>query len=216
MEPILIDNGKRPGEPYNAALGFWLPSDSLYGNLQLKLVKICQRLDEANRRIIDSFMFWEEACSQDLLASNSVERHVYANEQAVYLMRRAADEMVSLTWCLYCWERDGNYPAVIEVDCIGAILKGADDGALDYCQNYERVLTELNRVSNAFKHSFVNTDLNIIGRDEPCVYALLLERNRLEAGIEFHNISLSWLVRHFSEFYAAGIEWLQSFSERNR
>jgi hypothetical protein len=49
-----IDNGKSPGEPYNVGLAFWLPTDSPYGNFNLKLMKLCQRLDEANRRLIDN------------------------------------------------------------------------------------------------------------------------------------------------------------------
>jgi len=43
---LFIVNGKKPGEPYNEVLSFWLPPDSPYGNLQLKYMKIILRLDE--------------------------------------------------------------------------------------------------------------------------------------------------------------------------
>ncbi len=49
MTTVWIDNGKSPDEPYNASLGFWLPPDTPYGNFGLKLMKLCDRIDKANR-----------------------------------------------------------------------------------------------------------------------------------------------------------------------
>ena len=80
MTTVLVDNGKSPDEPYNARLGFWLPPDSPYGNFQLKLMKLCQRLDEANLRLIDSRRYWELARAHEMFPVNALERHVYANE----------------------------------------------------------------------------------------------------------------------------------------
>ena len=37
----------------------------------------------------------------------------------------------------------------------------------------------LNDISNAYKHSFVNSELMLVGRDEPGVYALELKWNDL-------------------------------------
>jgi len=59
----LIENGKKPEKLHNASLGYWLPPNSPYGNFQLKFRKIIQRLDEANRKIIDSYKFWQECKS---------------------------------------------------------------------------------------------------------------------------------------------------------
>lgn len=56
---LLVENGKAPVDPYNASLGFWLPPDCPHGNLQMKYMKIIWRLDEANRKISDSWKFWE-------------------------------------------------------------------------------------------------------------------------------------------------------------
>ncbi len=111
----LIENGKSPDQLYNMSLGFWLPPDSPCGDFQLKLMKLCQRLDEANRRLIESFYYWNQARTQ-MPPGNVFERHLYANEQAVYLMRRAADEMIAMIWCLSQWEIDKDYPQQIEVE----------------------------------------------------------------------------------------------------
>ena len=77
------------------------------------------------------------------------------------------------------------------------------------------MLTELNGIANAFKHSFVNSDVNVTGRDEPCVYALSLDRNKLASGIQFHSVSLVWLAKAFTDFYKDGMDWLRAFSEQN-
>src|SRR5438094_578903 len=100
MDLVLIDNGKTPDEPYNARLGFWLPPDSPYGNLTLKLMKLCERLDEANRRLQESWTFWRMARIEGIVPANAFQRHFYAIEQAIYLIRRATDEIIALIWCL--------------------------------------------------------------------------------------------------------------------
>lgn len=216
MQPPLINNGKAPDEPYNAALGFWLPADTPYGNFQLKIMKLCQRMDEANRRLIDSFAYWEQCRGVTMPPVNAYERHVYANEQAVYLMRRGADELIALMWCLSVKKQAGAYPPRVEVDCIGAALKKNQElGIAPVADNLD-ILRVLNEVSNAFKHSFVQSDITLIGREEPCVHALALGYNKLEAGVEFYSVSLRQLVAGFNAFYNSSIAWLKEFSRSQR
>jgi hypothetical protein len=126
----LIQNGKKPDEPYNARFSFWLPPDSPYGNFQLKQMKLCQRIDEANRRIIESNHFWRVVKTQEIIPDFVYARHVYANEQAIYMMRRTADELISMIWCLSEFERLRKYPKQIRIDCIGDLLKLTDDGTI--------------------------------------------------------------------------------------
>lgn len=216
---VLIENGKSPDQPYNARLEFWLPPDSPYGNFQLKLRKLCERLDEANRRLIDTFDYWNQAMEQKT-SVNLFQRHEYAIEQAVYLMRRVADELIAMIWCLHEWEKTGDYPRQIRIDCIGAALESTQQNLSKDLKvlfdPHNPVMKALNEISNAFKHSFVHSDLTLIGRDEPCVYALGLADNKLSSEMKFHNFSVSWLVREFSAFYKSGMQWLASFSERHR
>jgi hypothetical protein len=79
-----------------------------------------------------------------------------------------------------------------------------------------QVLRALNEIANAFKHSFVQSDITVIGRDEPCVQALSLDYNKLASNAKFHSVSLAWLVNEFSAFYKEGMDWLRAFSERHR
>ena len=62
-------------------------------------MKIIQRLDEANRRISDSWQFWNYCKTGGIIQIGAYERHIFSNEEAVYMLRRAADELVSFTYC---------------------------------------------------------------------------------------------------------------------
>jgi len=212
-ETLVIENGKTPDELYNACLGFWLPPKSPYGNFQLKLMKLRQRIDEANRRLADSAHYWSQTNTDGILPVNSLEKHMFANEQAVYLMRRAADELISLVWCLMELQSKGEYPLKIEVDCIGRLLCESKHPVASVFPDRTKVLQTLNEISNAFKHSFVHSDITLSGRDEPRVHALALKHNKLEYGVKFHDVSLAAFVTEYSKFYNDGIEWLRAFSK---
>lgn len=214
--PIFIDNGKRPEEPYNAALGFWLPPNSPYGNFQLKYMKVVQRIDESNRLIAESYDHWNSCQTGDFVPIGAFERHVFANESAVYMLRRAADELISLVWCLSKYESDGVYPTKIKIDCLGAVVAQNQESRHEAFKNHVDLMEILNEISNAFKHSFINSDHSLIGATEPRVYALGLAYNKLSAKPEFYDISLSSIVGKYNEFYKSCISWLSSYSERNR
>lgn len=221
MKDIIIQNGKKPDEPYNACLSFWLPPDSPYGNLQLKQMKLCMRLDEANRRLRDSYRFWRIAVKPGIISPNPYEQHVFSTEEAIYLMRRATDELISMIWCLNEFEKLREYPKKIEIDSIGALLgrierqSSKDSQILEIFEPHRGILKALNEISNAFKHSFINSDITLIGRDEPCIHALALRYNKLESNAEFHNVTLQQIVAEYNSFYKEAMQWLMEFSKRN-
>ena len=216
MKYDLINNGKQPNEPINAALGFWLPPDSPYGNFQLKFMKIIQRLDEANRRIIDSHEFWHSCNTQGFIPVGAFERHVFANEQAIYMMRRAADELVSLIWCLSKYEEYSEYPDKIKVDCLGAVLSQNEQDRNSIYAPHLNLMQQLNHIANAFKHSFINSDHTLMGMQEPRIHALALNYNKLKSIPTFYDVSLSELINIYNLFYKDCVSWLSKYSERNR
>jgi hypothetical protein len=218
MDIPQIANGKKPDEAYNPSLLIWLPPDSPYGNLQLKQMNLSGRLDEANRRLQESWLFWNIFCKGEFPPNpiNAFQRHYYANEQAIYLIRRATDEIIALTWCLSKKVATGKYPKKIKVDCIGKVLKQESHQRLEPFKKHGDLFRQLNNISNAFKHSFVNSNCNLLGSAEPSVYALSLEQNDLSYGAKLHGVSLAALVTAFNIFYEENMVWLREFSERNR
>jgi len=124
--------------------------------------------------------------------------------------------MLALIWCLSQWERTKTYPDQIRVDCIGAVLKQESSDRLAPFNGHVDVLQALNDVANAFKHSFVQSDITRVGENEPCVHALGLDHNKLASGPRCHNLSIAWITHAFTAFYNDGQKWLTGFSERHR
>ncbi|NTW26874.1 MAG: hypothetical protein HGA36_00960 [Candidatus Moranbacteria bacterium] len=213
-----INNGKLPNEHYNAMLGFWLPTDTPYGNFSLKLMKISSRVDEVNRAIAEVYTSWEIINANQMLPIGLYDKHVFATEKAVYHMRRLCDELISLIWCLSRWESgNGVWPVKIVTDSIGGALnpKMDDLAILEVFKKHESILLTLNEISNAFKHSFINTDHSLLGKVEPCVHALGLKKNALASDTEFYNVAMFQLVTDFDKMYQDAFGWLKVFSSRS-
>lgn len=213
---LFIDNGKHPEDAFNAKLTFWLPVDSPFGNFQLKLMKLIVRVDEVNRNLIESDKYWKLFVDKrNLFLINVYDKHIFANEKVIYFMRKVADEIIALVYYLMCFEKSNKYSEQIEIDCIGGLLKKSNTEAAEYFADHISMLQQLNEISNAFKHSFVNSDINVVGKDEPCVQALDLKYNKIQSGDKFYSISVKSIVENFNLFYGYGIKWLKNFSGRN-
>lgn len=213
---MFIANGKKPDEPYNASLGLWLPPDSPYGNLQLKYMKIILRLDEANRKIADSWQFWNVCQSAGMLSVCAFERHVFSNEEAIYMLRRAADELVSLVGLLSIYEDRAKYPSSIKVDCLGAVIAQCESKRHKVFADHIDLMEVLNDIANAFKHSFINSEHTFLGSREPRIHALGLAYNKLSSEPKFYDVSISDLISKYNDFYKSCMSWLSAYSARNR
>lgn len=214
----IVNNGKQPDEAYNASLSFWLPVDTPYGNFTLKLMKISGRIDDINRCIIESYAFWEVSRKNQMLPLSIFERHVFATEKVVYHMRRTCDELISLIWCLSNWEELNEWPQEIDTDDIFSALdsKQNNPAILTVFSIHSDMMHTLNNISNAFKHSFINTDLSLLGANEPCIHALGLKQNKLNSQAAFHNVSLPQLIIDFDKMYQDAFNWLKNFSLEHR
>lgn len=213
---MFIDNGKNPDELYNESLCFWLPPKTPYGNFQLKYMKIVQRIDAANRRIADSYCLWETCTTKRILLSGEYERHIFANEEAIYMLRRVADELISLIWCLSKYNEKGEFPSKIKINCLAEVIHQKSDSRHEVFRDHIEFMITLNAISNAFKHSFINSDHILLGADEPCVHALALDYDNLKNEPVFYNVRLSLIVEKYNAFYSSCNNWLRQYSEENR
>ncbi len=211
-----INNGKKPNEILNAKLIFWLPPDSPYGNLQLKYMDIIQRIDIINHKIIDTFNIWNRIHSTQGFTSFLLMQHRSLNEEIVFHIRRITDELIGLVYLLKFYDNNNCYPNIIKINDIGTLKKNFDQ--LPLFNKYSDFLDTMNNISNAFKHSFINSDVSlIIGQLEPCITALHLPSNNLSKDLKFYNISLkNQLVAPFNELYSDITKWLNTFSKKHR
>ncbi len=221
MQAVLITNDRNPDLPFSDIRNhFWLRPNTPYGNLTLKLFRLNQRIEEANRHLLDSFTYWYiiniATLQQAPMHPDAMERHFYAIEIAILMMRRTADEFIALVSCLSDWEGGNTYPQRIRIGEIGELLKRDASHGPKLYEPHIDMRQHLNEIANAFKHSFVQTDLNLVGTDEPMVNALSLHYNKLDSGVRFYSVPLADLARDFSKFYFDIVMWLQVFSERYR
>lgn len=113
------------------------------------------------------------------------------------MIRRSADELIGTLWLVDNKVTEATWPIRIKVDDVGGLL--AKDNAL--ANEHRWILTILNEIANAHKHSFVYSDINILGRDQPCAMALTLKRNDLAKASDLYVVALDEIVRAFNSFF---------------
>ena len=212
------------GNPTLAQDFFWLPPDTPFGNLTTKIFAVGQRLAHANVRLQECYTCWQNAMvaamehdaspegvdTRILSCGNNFVQHQYAGEEAVAAIRRCADELVTLIWYLTQYDETGEFPEKIKVDMIDSFLLKSPELLNN---KHDTFLEDLRRLSNAHKHSFVQSDAHIIGTDEPCVYLLSYPRNNRTKGCEFVVVPLHQLVDEFNAFLADCFERVRKLGE---
>jgi hypothetical protein len=122
-----------------------------------------------------------------------------------------ADEIIALAFLCDARKQGNPYPAQIIMDAIGR-LKGAPSASVyGIFASHIPHLDMLLAVSNAFKHSILNSDFTVIGAKEPVAYSLGLRNNDLRNPEDFRSVTVAALVTDFNAFFAAADEYLQTW-----
>lgn len=206
INDYLIDNGKNPDDFVTFENLISLPADTPYGNFNIKYMKIIKRLDEANRNIKNNCKAWQiirtdgNFYEQIINTANNYDLLNFSGEAIVYHLRKVADEIISLVWSLKCYTNNGKYPSKIKYDCIGAYLKESNKEFNEF-KEYIWLFDNLNQLANAYKHSFINSDIDVIGDGEPCLPALALDYNNLANNPHFYIVSLKKIVKEYNVFF---------------
>jgi hypothetical protein len=209
MDAPQINAGKNPQQPLNLSQLLPLPSDTPFGNFFLKYLKIVNRIDRINLLTQDIFLSFFSLAHQSEGGSEDFFQHQIITEEVIYWLRKTADELISMQYILHVQEQTGQFPNKIEVDCIGLLNH---ENAQDFKQNFLvhlKFLNTLNEVSNAYKHSFINSELSLIGAEEPYVFALALKQNDLGKQPMFHEVPFAALVVEFDNFFQSSVEQLR-------
>ena len=167
-----IDNGKKPLQPVNIVHFIWLPSSTPYGNLLLKGMNIVRGIDRVNLEVSRVFTSYVHPSKEDVNnPQQDVVEHQFYAAQVVYWMRKTADELISLAYVIDEWNRTGKWPMSVKIDSIAGLEKSPSEELQQLFAPHDAFLTTLNEVSNAFKHSFINTDMIVVGSEYPVVFA---------------------------------------------
>jgi hypothetical protein len=210
---IKNDFGPLPGLPIP------LPSNSKYGNLQLKSFKLYLRIESCNQKIVEIYNYWERDIESHKLNQmglftthntpmNNFKTEIL-NEELIYGIRRTCDELVSLSWVLEEFKREGVWPEKIKIDSIGNCLRIKDGERPIICKGHEATLSMINDISNCYKHSFLHSDLDReIDANGPIICALALEHNDLGRNTPvYHKHYVEELVLAFDSFFTNSMNW---------
>ena len=205
-----IDIGKRPGEVLNISYMAPMPNNTPFGNLSLKLLRMVMRLDRVNVEIEKVFRTYVHP-SQPFDLARDITEHQHYSEQVVYWLRKTADEIVGLAYVLDERQKAGAWPQRVDIDSIGRLNNRPSASLKTLFEPYMRFLETLNSVSNAYKHSFINSDMNLMGAEYPVVYALGLKRNDLSKEPQFYSLAFAEVVSEFSAFYVHSMSEIKNW-----
>lgn len=215
MEVPQIDIGKSPQEPLNVKHMLMLPAETPFGNMGLKHTKIIQRIDHINKKLQYVYKDWKTIDREEPNPSHDPTNHLLWIEEICYFLRVTTDELISLCYLFYLKKKNNDYPTNIKIHSIGILLGKlcqSQNKEYDFTQRFEGSkfwLETLNNITNAYKHSFINSDLNIIGRNEPCAPVLHLPYNNLEKNVDFIVSSLAQIIDGFNNFYHLTIDYIR-------
>ena len=206
METPQIDTGKLPQEPLNIKHLLRLPAETPFGDMGLKHTKILQRIDHINKKLQHVYKDWQASTQGEFDPSHDISNHLLWIEEICYFLRVTTDELISLCYLFYIKKKNNDYPTNIEIHSIGQLTNNYDqknNEHYDFRQRFSQSfswLKTINRITNAYKHSFTNSHISIIGREEPCIPTLHYHKNNLENEQEFRNTSLAEVIRGFNNF----------------
>ena len=107
------------------------------------------------------------------------------------------------------------WPDRIRVDSVGAYLHDSRRLGTEVAEHL-RYLKAINSLSNAYKHSILQPDVNLMGADEPVINAIEWKGANRSCAPVHHSVALSALVSGYDDFAASCRKWLSTFSEEHR
>jgi len=182
-----------------------------YANLVSKHTDIIQRIDNINIKIKLAFESYKKNITDKppFQLANLTE-HCFIIEEIIYWLRKTADELISIMYVCKYFDKNQTHPSKIKFEKIDDLLKNEKSELSIIFATYLSSLENLNSISNAYKHSFVNSQLNIIGEFEPIVPALSLLHNNTNNPIKFYSIELAKIINNFSDFYVFTDNYLRT------
>lgn len=193
----LIDTGKVPKEGLHEKYIPKLSERAKSLNLHVKMTNMLMQLDFVNLDLIELHDLWRKAIESSMDVFYLIGRINFLNSHVIHDIRRYIDDIISI-----CWVLEHPTSKRVRIDDIGKYLNHVNGGGawtdfVNFCPFFKAV----NDIENAYKHSFLNNTDIVIGRDEPCIFAIDANWNHNISNPVLHSISLKQLVDDFNVFY---------------
>lgn len=213
---LLIDTGKEIIENFNVKL---IPNfngyKDLYVNEQLKFMKLITDLDVVNQNIIESHEIWEEIKKVENLNMQLQIYNTYKykrlnklHEYIVFDLKHFVDEIIATISIIRGFVRKNK----VYISSIGAYLSKKQSDFIDF-DNFLDLFQKLDDLSNSYKHSYANSDLSLIGRDEDCFVALYSKYNDFDTNPTPYVISMNYVIDEFNKFYSFSFELIDKLTK---
>ncbi len=193
-----------------------LPSNTPFGNLCLSKMAIESRIGYINIKLVSICAPFPLKLNAGIVPDFLPQLIDIPTEEVVYLIRRSTDDLICLWALLSHFTEKGCYPTRIKCDHVGAfceeIKKYGDTHEFADHQNW---LQTLNEVSNAYKHSIMQRQLQVLSTREPTVLVMIFKRNDSSNPHDFKRMSLAELVAGFEKFYQCVNLWLFNWARAN-
>lgn len=195
----IIDTGKTPKENLNVNCLPLLSEDDQNSDLSLMYGSLLLTLDSTNELIVDYCDTWKLIARENSMVM-IYNTYYYRKEFTIgaYIIadiRYFIDMIISLTWYL-----KNSRKCKLAVSSIGEYVNKKDRKFDDYDQ-FIPFMKKTNDISNAYKHSVPNTIRNLIGKNEPCIFAKYSKKNKDIFHPELIEIALSEYINQFQEFF---------------
>ena len=173
-----------------------------YANLMLKYTLILQRIDYINTKIELAYKSYKKHLTDNPpIGLANIQEHIFIIEEIIYWLRVTADELISILYVCKYFNTQKTYPNKIKFEKINDLLKTENSELSNILKEHLNSLETLNSISNAYKHSFVNSQFNIIGEYEPIVPAFTILYNDTDNPEEFYNVKLAKVINDFNKFF---------------
>lgn len=146
------------------------------------------------------------------MSAGAFSEGVHISEEIVFNVRRVCDELIGMVYLRDSHSKNNVYPSKLEIDSIGRYLSKREEDSVSTLENHLIFLQKLNGISNAHKHSFLNTDYNLHEKEEPFVFALGLKGNNLNNQQDFYAIPVRILIEEFNLFYKDAVSELKNWT----
>lgn len=202
----IIEVFKTQNEHLNEKHILKLPDNTPYGNLGLKCLDLVQRFDNINHLIEELDRYYQiiKIEHTDIKIENVkslfFSKEKFVTEQIFYWLRKSTDELIALLYVLDYNNINGDYPPKIKIDSIGTLIHSTNFYN-DFVDKHKHLLTILNEVTNAYKHSFLNTEFHSHhGSDYPVAFALHLKYNTISNAPQFYTINVNTFIIDYCIF----------------
>lgn len=201
---LLIDTGKEIIENFNVRL---IPNFNRYKdpyvNEQLKFIKLITDLDVVNQNIIESHEIWGEIKEVEnidmqlrIYNTYKYKRLSKLHEYIVFDLKHFVDEIIATISIIRGFIIDNK----VYISSIGAYLSKKQSDFNDF-DDFLDLFQKLDDLSNSYKHSYANSDLSVIGRDEDCFVALYSKYNNFDTNPTPYVVSINYVIDEFNKFY---------------